>query len=82
MNHLKEIAFIAAIVLGGVGCSDDASTEGGVMERASDVVVIKINYQWSQCGGTNTDLLRGLMMFVCMIFDTIMPALGLPAETA
>lgn len=26
-----------------------------------DVVVIKINYQWSERGGTNTDLLRGLV---------------------
>ena len=26
-----------------------------------DVVVIKINYQWSERGGTNTDLLRGLI---------------------
>jgi len=28
---------------------------------ADDVVVIKINYQWDQRGGTNTDLLRGLI---------------------
>lgn len=28
---------------------------------SNDVVVIKINYQWSGCGGTNTDLLRGLI---------------------
>ena len=28
---------------------------------ASDVVVIKINYQWPERGGTNTDLLRGLV---------------------
>ncbi len=28
---------------------------------ANDVVVIKINYQWDQRGGTNTDLLRGLI---------------------
>ncbi len=28
---------------------------------ADDVVVIKINYQWSQRGGTNVDLLRGLI---------------------
>jgi hypothetical protein len=28
---------------------------------AGDVVVIKINYQWDQRGGTNTDLLRGLI---------------------
>jgi hypothetical protein len=26
-----------------------------------DVVVIKINYQWAERGGTNTDLLRGLI---------------------
>jgi uncharacterized protein (DUF362 family) len=31
-----------------------------------DVVVIKINYQWSERGGTNTDLLRGLIR---RIFD-------------
>jgi hypothetical protein len=28
---------------------------------ADDVVVIKINYQWDQRGGTNTDLLSGLI---------------------
>jgi hypothetical protein len=28
---------------------------------SDDVVVIKINYQWVGCGGTNTDLLRGLI---------------------
>ncbi len=28
---------------------------------AGDVVIIKINYQWAQRGGTNTDLLRGLI---------------------
>ena len=28
---------------------------------SDDVVVIKINYQWSSRGGTNTDLLRGLI---------------------
>lgn len=28
---------------------------------SNDVVVIKINYQWTGCGGTNTDLLRGLI---------------------
>ncbi len=28
---------------------------------ADDVVVIKINYQWPQRGGTNTDVLRGLI---------------------
>jgi len=28
---------------------------------SDDVVVIKINYQWSGYGGTNTDLLRGLI---------------------
>ena len=29
-----------------------------------DVVLIKINYQWDQRGGTNTDLLRGLILRV------------------
>jgi hypothetical protein len=28
---------------------------------ADDVIVIKINYQWTQRGGTNTDLLKGLI---------------------
>ncbi|MCA9728868.1 MAG: DUF362 domain-containing protein, partial [Candidatus Eisenbacteria bacterium] len=28
---------------------------------ADDVVLIKINYQWAERGGTNTDLLRGLI---------------------
>jgi hypothetical protein len=28
---------------------------------ADDVVVIKINYQWDERGGTNTDVLRGLI---------------------
>ncbi len=28
---------------------------------ANDVVVIKINYQWDERGGTNTDVLRGLI---------------------
>ncbi len=28
---------------------------------ADDVVIIKINYQWDQRGGTNTDVLRGLI---------------------
>ncbi|UCF77805.1 MAG: DUF362 domain-containing protein [Candidatus Eiseniibacteriota bacterium] len=28
---------------------------------ADDVVIIKINYQWDQRGGTNVDLLRGLI---------------------
>jgi hypothetical protein len=32
----------------------------GVIAR-DDVVVIKINYQWDQRGGTDTDLLRGLI---------------------
>lgn len=33
---------------------------GGII-GVDDVVVIKINYQWDQRGGTNTDLLRGLI---------------------
>ncbi|MCP3977971.1 MAG: DUF362 domain-containing protein [bacterium] len=28
---------------------------------ADDVIVVKINYQWDERGGTNTDLLRGLI---------------------
>jgi hypothetical protein len=31
---------------------------------ADDVVIIKINYQWGERGGTNTDLLRGLIQAV------------------
>jgi hypothetical protein len=37
-----------------------AAGPGGVI-ASNDVVVIKINYQWDQRGGTNTDLLRGLI---------------------
>ncbi len=33
---------------------------GGII-AADDVVVIKINYQWDERGGSNTDLLRGLI---------------------
>lgn len=29
---------------------------------ADDVVIVKINYQWAQRGGTNMDLLRGLVL--------------------
>ena len=29
--------------------------------RADDIVVVKINYQWDERGGTNTDVLKGLM---------------------
>jgi uncharacterized protein (DUF362 family) len=29
---------------------------------ADDVVVVKINYQWDERGGTNTDLLRGVIL--------------------
>ncbi len=29
---------------------------------SDDVVVVKINYQWDQRGGTNTDVLRGLIL--------------------
>ena len=36
------------------------SGPGGII-AADDVVVIKINYQWDERGGTNTDLLRGLI---------------------
>ena len=32
---------------------------------ADDVVVIKINYQWGERGGTNVDLLRGLIRRIC-----------------
>jgi hypothetical protein len=31
---------------------------------SDDVVVIKINYQWPERGGTNTDLLRGLIRLI------------------
>ena len=43
--------------------SDTVSPAGGPdgIVAAGDVVVVKINYQWDQRGGTNTDLLRGLI---------------------
>ena len=31
---------------------------------AGDVVIVKINYQWPERGGTNTDLLRGLIRII------------------
>jgi len=37
---------------------------------ADDVVVIKINYQWAERGGTNTDLLRGLIARIVEHPDT------------
>ena len=39
--------------------SMEASPDGVV--SADDVVLIKINYQWDQRGGTNTDLLKSLI---------------------
>ena len=43
--------------------SSNPSLESGPdgIIAADDVVVIKINYQWSERGGTNTDVLRGLI---------------------
>ncbi len=43
--------------------SDEVSPLGGPagIVAPNDVVVVKINYQWDQRGGTNTDLLRGLI---------------------
>jgi hypothetical protein len=43
--------------------SNSAGFESGPsgIIAAADVVVIKINYQWDQRGGTNVDLLRGLI---------------------
>jgi hypothetical protein len=38
----------------------DLSGPDGII-AADDVVVVKINYQWRELGGTNTDLLRGLI---------------------
>jgi hypothetical protein len=37
---------------------------------ADDVVLIKINYQWPERGGTNTDLLRGLIRRILEHPDT------------
>jgi len=39
------------------------SGPGGII-GSDDVVLIKINYQWSERGGTNTDLLRGLIRLI------------------
>ncbi len=39
------------------------SGPGGII-GANDVVLIKINYQWAERGGTNTDLLRGLIRLI------------------
>lgn len=37
---------------------------------ADDVVIIKINYQWPERGGTNTDVLRGLIRLIVDHPDT------------
>jgi uncharacterized protein (DUF362 family) len=37
--------------------------DGGLI-GANDVVLIKINSQWAERGGTNTDLLKGLIEFI------------------
>ena len=42
---------------------------GGIV-ASDDLVVIKINYQWSMRGGTNTDLLRGLVRCIVDHPDT------------
>jgi len=39
------------------------SGTGGII-GFDDVVLIKINYQWAERGGTNTDLLRGLIRLI------------------
>jgi hypothetical protein len=43
--------------------SETVSMESGPdgLFATDDLVVIKINYQWSERGGTNTDVLRGLI---------------------
>jgi hypothetical protein len=43
--------------------SETASIDSGPdgIIAANDVVVVKINYQWPQRGGTNVDVLRGLV---------------------
>ncbi|MCP4248713.1 MAG: DUF362 domain-containing protein, partial [bacterium] len=52
--------------------SDTISLVGGPdgIIAADDVIVIKINYQWDECGGTNTDLLRGLIRRIVDHQDT------------
>ncbi len=39
------------------------SGPGGII-GVNDVVLIKINYQWAERGGSNTDLLRGLIRLI------------------
>jgi uncharacterized protein (DUF362 family) len=60
-------------LLGVMGCGGlkfyDSATVSPVagpegIIATDDIVVIKINYQWDQRGGTNTDLLRGLIRAV------------------
>jgi hypothetical protein len=52
----------------GIKLHDSATTTpyagpGGIV-GSDDVVVIKINYQWPQRGGSNTDVLRGLIRLI------------------
>jgi uncharacterized protein (DUF362 family) len=51
------------------GTSSALAGPGGII-AADDVVVIKINYQWDERGGTNTDLLRGLIRAIVDHPDT------------
>jgi hypothetical protein len=46
--------------------SEDATKVSGPdgIIAADDVVIIKINYQWGERGGSNTDVLRGLIRWV------------------
>ncbi|MFQ5492237.1 MAG: DUF362 domain-containing protein [Phycisphaerae bacterium] len=44
--------------------SGPTSGPGGLID-ATDVVLIKINAQWPERGGTNTDLLRGVIRRIC-----------------
>jgi hypothetical protein len=64
-HHLGVDELISTMAAGGLPFYESATTGGesgpdGVV-GADDVVLVKINQQWSQRGGTNTDVLKGLL---------------------
>jgi hypothetical protein len=64
-HHLGVDELLATMALGGLPFYESATGSGeagpnGIV-GADDVVLIKINQQWAERGGTNTDVLKGLI---------------------
>jgi hypothetical protein len=64
-HHLGVDELIATMARGGLPFYESATADGeagpGGVVDADDVVLIKINEQWSERGGTNTDVLKGII---------------------